>query len=121
MFEEALSQSTDAARSVDLDEACAGQAELRERVEALLAAHDASGEFLDLPTAEMDNRAACHGLAVNVWIIVEVVRQLHDGEKLELVLDQPWQGENKERGAWHGTTRCDECLRPVAMGGALMV
>jgi WD40 repeat protein/serine/threonine protein kinase len=38
-----------AARAAYLDEACEGDAELRERVEALLRSHDPDGSFLDVP------------------------------------------------------------------------
>jgi len=39
-------------RAAFLDEACAGDAALRQRVEVLLRAHDASGSFLDRPALE---------------------------------------------------------------------
>ncbi len=46
LFHEALAQPP-AERGAFLDAACAGQSELRAAVEALLAAHDASGNLLD--------------------------------------------------------------------------
>ncbi len=49
IFAEALTKADAAARSAYLDQACAGDAPLRERVEALLGAHDATGNFLRLP------------------------------------------------------------------------
>src|SRR5438034_11681682 len=48
----AARQLTDpAARSAYLDEACAGDPALRERVEALLRAHDQPDSLLDAPAA----------------------------------------------------------------------
>src|SRR5262245_43591791 len=47
IFHEALTKPSGAARSTYLIQACDGQAELRERVEALLAAHESSAGFLD--------------------------------------------------------------------------
>ncbi len=46
IFGEALTQGRRRGRAAYLDEACGGDAALRERVEALLAAHDATGNFL---------------------------------------------------------------------------
>ena len=40
-------------RAAFLDRECAGDTELRQRVEALLAAHAATGNFLDRPAAEL--------------------------------------------------------------------
>jgi serine/threonine protein kinase len=48
IFGEAVTK-TGAARAAYLDEACAGDAELRQRVEQLLAAQDATANFLRLP------------------------------------------------------------------------
>ena len=48
LFHEALAKPS-AERAAFLDAACAGQPELRAAVEALLAAHEASGDFLDTP------------------------------------------------------------------------
>jgi serine/threonine protein kinase/Tfp pilus assembly protein PilF len=48
LFQEALSRSG-AERAAFLEQACAGQPELRAAVEALLAAHDRSGNVLDRP------------------------------------------------------------------------
>jgi tetratricopeptide (TPR) repeat protein len=49
LFHEALARSTPQERAAFLDEACAGQPELRAAVEGLLAAHEQSGEFLCPP------------------------------------------------------------------------
>src|SRR5437667_3381635 len=43
-----------AERAAFLDAACAGDAELRRRVEALLHAHDESGSLLDRPAGDPD-------------------------------------------------------------------
>jgi eukaryotic-like serine/threonine-protein kinase len=51
LFHEALAKPP-AERVAFLDSACAGQSELRAAVEALLAAHEASGNPLDRPPAE---------------------------------------------------------------------
>ena len=48
LFHEALSKPS-SERAAFLEQACAGQPELRAAVEALLAAHDASGSLLDRP------------------------------------------------------------------------
>ncbi len=47
IFAEALDRTDPAARAAYLDDACAGNAALRQRVEALLAAHDGAGRFLE--------------------------------------------------------------------------
>jgi len=47
IFNEALDQGEPTARAAYLDRACGGDAELRRRVEALLAAHDVAGRFLE--------------------------------------------------------------------------
>src|SRR5262245_37068836 len=49
IFAEALTKADAAARSAYLDQACGGDTALRARVEALLGAHDATGNFLRLP------------------------------------------------------------------------
>ena len=47
VFFAALEKATPAGRAAYLDEACAGQPELRARVEKLLAAHPRVGDFLE--------------------------------------------------------------------------
>src|SRR5438132_996603 len=49
---EALEKGTPEQRSTYLDEACAGDAALRQRVEALLASHEQAGSFLGKPVPE---------------------------------------------------------------------
>jgi serine/threonine protein kinase/tetratricopeptide (TPR) repeat protein len=52
IFMEALEKDTLARRSAYLDEACGGDATLRQRVEALLASHEQAGTFLRKPVPE---------------------------------------------------------------------
>ena len=64
LFEGALKCRTPQERGAYLDEVCDGQPELRQRLEALLAAHDRSGEFLE-PTVGTA-RPAITGTFTNV-------------------------------------------------------
>jgi hypothetical protein len=52
VFMEALEKATAAERADYLDTACAGDAALRRRVEALLASHEQAGDFLGKPAPE---------------------------------------------------------------------
>ena len=52
VFLAALELDDEAARAAYLDKTCGGDPALRRQVEALLAAHFKSGEFLDVPAAE---------------------------------------------------------------------
>src|SRR6516162_5960349 len=56
IFLAAIEKATAAERAAFLDEACAGEASLREKVESLLRAHDQPGSFLDKPAAELKER-----------------------------------------------------------------
>jgi hypothetical protein len=58
IFFAALERATAAERAAFLDEACAGDEDLRCRVDRLLAAHPQAGNFLDRPIAEAANLAA---------------------------------------------------------------
>src|SRR5438046_2591689 len=49
IFAAALAKRSPQERAAYLDQACAGDAALRTRVEMLLAAHDRAGEFLESP------------------------------------------------------------------------
>src|SRR5688572_5675798 len=49
IFAEALDQSSPSERAAFLDRACGDRADVRARVEALLAAHDRAGPFLHSP------------------------------------------------------------------------
>jgi hypothetical protein len=52
LFATALAKPSAAERATYLDEVCGGDLPLRQRVEALLEAHDAAGSFLDRPALE---------------------------------------------------------------------
>ena len=54
VFADALERTDPADRAAYLDVACAGDAALRRRIEALLAAHDGAGRFLE-PDATDDD------------------------------------------------------------------
>jgi tetratricopeptide (TPR) repeat protein len=60
LFHEALARPP-AERPAFLEKACAGQPELRAAVEALLAAHEASGSLLDRPPPALPGQAADPG------------------------------------------------------------
>src|SRR5947209_1604876 len=60
LFAAALDQPTRAERVAFLKDACGDDRTLRERLEALLAAHDGSGGVLDTPPSALDATAA-HG------------------------------------------------------------
>jgi hypothetical protein len=51
IFSAALAKASLPERAAYLDEACAGDVELRRRLEALLQAHDRAGSFLEKPAA----------------------------------------------------------------------
>ena len=55
LFHSALERGP-AARAAFLDEACAGDEALRQRVEALLAAHEQAGSFIESPAMEVEAR-----------------------------------------------------------------
>jgi len=48
-------------RGAFLDRACAGDQELRRKVEALLEAHERVGDFLETPPAEIDSDTDSNG------------------------------------------------------------
>src|SRR5215470_15328433 len=58
IFAAALEKSTPAERAAYLDEACGGDAGLRQRVEALLATQNKLGAFLERPAVEQVGAAA---------------------------------------------------------------
>jgi hypothetical protein len=58
IFAEALERTDPAARAVYLDAVCEGNSALRQRVEALLAAHDGAGRFLEPDSCAMSETAA---------------------------------------------------------------
>src|SRR5262245_7720068 len=62
-FAAALERPTAAERRAFLDEACAGDAGLRERVERLLAAHDKALGILDQPAPAAGMEGAAAGIS----------------------------------------------------------
>ena len=58
IFAEALERTDPAARAAYLDGACGDDAALRQRVEALLAAHDGAGRFLEADSSGMSEPTA---------------------------------------------------------------
>lgn len=52
IFGEALTHTDEVARRAYLDRVCEGDSATRLRIDALLAAHEADGDFLDLPTGD---------------------------------------------------------------------
>ncbi|HEV3343588.1 MAG TPA: protein kinase, partial [Pirellulales bacterium] len=52
IFFEAVEKEGPAERAAYLDDACAGDPDLRRRIEALLQSHATVGDFLDMPAAE---------------------------------------------------------------------
>src|SRR5688572_5790837 len=52
IFEAALEMNTPAERLAFLDQACAGNATMRRRIEALLESHVGAGSFLEMPVPE---------------------------------------------------------------------
>jgi WD40 repeat protein/predicted Ser/Thr protein kinase len=52
IFVEAMEKDDPAERAAFLEEACAGDPDLRRRIEALLRSHATAGDFLDMPAAE---------------------------------------------------------------------
>jgi tRNA A-37 threonylcarbamoyl transferase component Bud32 len=57
IFFTALEKADPVERAAYLDEACAGKESLRRRVEAMLAAHEQVGQFLERPIAEAESLA----------------------------------------------------------------
>ncbi len=58
IFAEALERTDPAARAAYLDSACRDDSALRRRVEALLAAHEGAGRFLEPDSCVMSETAA---------------------------------------------------------------
>src|SRR5437764_847498 len=63
IFVAALQKDDPAERQAYLDEACAGQPELRRQVEHLLRLHEGAGSFLEKPAAESPATGAVQGAA----------------------------------------------------------
>ena len=80
VFLAALDLPDAAARAAYLDEACGTDAGLRRQVEALLAAHFQSGEFLDVPAAEQIGTDSNLGDAVTIQSDAMAADRNHDDE-----------------------------------------
>ena len=65
IFEAAIQKTDPAERAAYLESACTGDPELRRRVEALLRAHEHSGDLLDPPLPERGLRAEHAGVAAS--------------------------------------------------------
>ena len=63
IFGEALEYPTPAERAAHLDQACGGDAALRQRIEALLRAHGGPDDFLEIPVVRGDVPATASGWA----------------------------------------------------------
>jgi eukaryotic-like serine/threonine-protein kinase len=59
LFNEAMALPTPEARAAFLKEACAGDDQLRQRVEALLAAAQPTNDFLEIAAANLVRKAEC--------------------------------------------------------------
>jgi len=70
LFAEAVRQPSTEARAAYLEQACAGDAALRRRVEGLLEAHDAAGTFLQ-PPSPPDTAAECPGMVIGSYKLLE--------------------------------------------------
>ena len=57
VFFEAVEKDDPAERAAFLKEACAGDPNLRRRIEALLQSHATAGDFLDMPGSRAGSRA----------------------------------------------------------------
>ena len=71
IFVRALELLTPAERAAYLEGACAGDPKLRRRVEALLQAHDQSGDLLDPPDAGMAR--STHREAAAAGLVAEAI------------------------------------------------
>src|SRR5262245_27010017 len=76
IFTAALNKKAPAERSAVLDQACAGDAALRGRVESLLAEHEKLGSFMDVasPAATLDRPAQEEpGVQIGTYKLLEQI------------------------------------------------
>src|SRR5262245_38353298 len=73
IFAAALHLPTAAERAAYLDQACAGNSALRQRVESLLAAHGQLGSFLDLPGVTTEAPAEHPGTQIGPYKLIEQI------------------------------------------------
>jgi WD40 repeat protein/serine/threonine protein kinase len=76
IFAAALAKASLPERAAYLDDACAGHAELRRRLDALLKAHDDAGSFLERPAA---GEGITTGLPAGRWIDPDAPPPLAEG------------------------------------------
>src|SRR5438128_7758096 len=90
IFAQALAKSTPAERTAYLDEACAQDLALRQRVETLLQSHEAAGDFLGKPAIQCAAEAMA-GPACAEDTQAEAPGEDGDGEPLDFLAssDQP--------------------------------
>ncbi|HXQ74112.1 MAG TPA: hypothetical protein VN844_26650, partial [Pyrinomonadaceae bacterium] len=67
LFHAALARPKDE-RAAFLDDACDGDASLRAKVEALIAAHEQSGDFLDSPAYALETQVLSEEVSPNPLI-----------------------------------------------------
>ncbi|MEX2140796.1 MAG: protein kinase [Pirellulales bacterium] len=89
IFLEAVEKASPSQREAFLKEACAGDSALRERVEALLKAHDDAGSFLATPAFQADSceTHVLHSLGANTPPLGDERVDAGTGQSEELSLD----------------------------------
>ncbi len=88
LFHEALAKPS-SERAAFLDAACSGQSHLRAAVEALLAAHEASGSLLDRPPADLGQTVDSDPGASDRGATGEHIPQLEDESLVPTTAHQP--------------------------------
>ena len=84
LFAAALEKQSPAERSAFLDEACAGDAAMRQRVEALLHAHEKAGDYLERPAVA---QMACAAPASDATAALNTAGRPDSGEEEDAPLD----------------------------------
>jgi serine/threonine protein kinase len=94
IFAEALGKVDPAERAAFLEEACAGSADLRRRVETLLARHENAGRFLETPAFGLDAIVAETTIAEKPGITIgpyKLARQIGEGGLgIVFMAEQEW-------------------------------
>src|SRR5262245_432985 len=78
IFIETLEQGTPEARAAYLTRACAGAPGLRARLEALLAAHEQAGSFLESPALPPTELVTAESPAVGPGALIGPYKLLHE-------------------------------------------
>jgi serine/threonine protein kinase/tetratricopeptide (TPR) repeat protein len=76
IFGEAVARTDAMARAAYVDQACGADSDLRERIESLLAGHDAAGDFLKLPCEDemiFPPQGAIPGLTIGHYKLLEQI------------------------------------------------